>query len=177
MNRSDARSSQLLAPFVVTFFHFFSIVHCVQPQAMATSIAQTFRERIDRLGLGLGLEFNQRGGDAMLPASALRSAKPPSVVEKQQQHRGLQGSCVPGDSLSITSSLFPDVEGCYAILEMTENSTVYAGSDGNSFVLDIRRNQDDPSSEVRTYMRINIYIYIYIYIDADLYFFYDTYLY
>lgn len=102
----------------------------------------------------------------MLPASALRAAKPPSVLKQHQQHRGLQGSCVPGDSFSITSSLFPDMEGCYAIFEMTENSTVYAGSDGNSFVLDIPEDPDDPNAEVRTYMRR---IYTCVYIDADLY--------
>ena len=69
-------------------------------------------------------------------------------VQSGEQQRRVQSSCSPGDPFSVTSSVYPNQEGCYTIFEDEPGSVTYATEDFVSFISEIARDQGDPDSLV-----------------------------
>ena len=65
-----------------------------------------------------------------------------------EQQRRVQSSCSPGDPFSVTSSLYTNQEGCYAMFSAEPGSVAYATEDFISFFIEIAFDPDDPDTLV-----------------------------
>ena len=114
--------------------------------------AQTIARAMPKLSMQVA---PQKAGGGMAQARSIRGGL--SAVKndigifpraQSGEQRRVQSSCSPDDPFSVTSSLYPDQEGCYVIFETTPGSVTYATEDFISFILEMARDQDSPDSVV-----------------------------